>query len=141
MSQLSAGKEVLSFCNKCKLTLAHTIVTMKDTNTIGRVECKTCKGTHAYKDPSTVGASKTKTGKASKKTGRKSTKESISDLWLTAVNSSKAKSQAYSPRTTFEVDDIIDHSKFGPGVVQRRIDSDKIEVIFRHEIKILVHNK
>ena len=36
--------------------------------------------------------------------------------------------------------DVIDHVKFGPGIVEKVVD-DKIEVIFRHEIKTLVHNK
>ena len=72
MSQLGVGKEVLSYCNKCKLTLAHIIVTMKSENTIGKVQCKTCGGSHAYKDPSAVKASKTRRGKkASKKTASK----------------------------------------------------------------------
>jgi len=40
----------------------------------------------------------------------------------------------------FNEGDIIDHVKFGPGIVEKVVD-DKIEVIFRHEIKTLVHNK
>ena len=58
MAELSVGKEVLSHCSKCKLILAHIIVTMKDTKTPDKVQCKTCKATHAFKDP---GASKSKT--------------------------------------------------------------------------------
>jgi hypothetical protein len=33
---------------------------------------------------------------------------------------------------------MIDHKKFGPGIVQALIDG-KIEVLFQHEIKTLVH--
>ena len=40
----------------------------------------------------------------------------------------------------FHEGDIIDHTKFGPGIVEKVVD-DKIEVIFRHEIKTLVRNK
>ena len=60
---------------------------------------------------------------------------------MDAINKSSAKSQAYSPRTQFSVGDIIDHVKFGPGIVERTIDNNKIEVIFRHDIKVLIHNK
>ncbi|GAB4014220.1 MAG: hypothetical protein Fur0010_12120 [Bdellovibrio sp.] len=143
MQQLGVGKEVLSHCNKCKMTLAHLIVSMKSEQTIGKVECKTCKATHAYKDPSSVSASKTKSGKksgSSTKTAR-AAGESISDIWMKALSKTDHKSQNYSPKTCFHVDDIIDHPKFGPGIVERVIDNDKIQVIFRHEVKTLIHNR
>lgn len=139
MSELSVGKEVLSYCNKCKLALAHVIVVMKTKSTIGKVECKTCGGTHAYKDPSKVKAKKATTSRI--KNTRSSSKQSISDIWMEALNNATEKSQPYSIRTQFAKGDIIDHSKFGPGIVDRIIDQDKIEVIFRHDIKTLIHNK
>jgi MinD superfamily P-loop ATPase len=138
MGQLGVGKEVLSYCNKCKLTLAHIIVTMKSDTVIGKTTCKTCGGTHAYKDPSAVKANKTKGGTRVKK---KSTKDSVSDIWMEKIAGATAKSQKYSPRTTFVKGDIIDHPKFGPGFIDKLIDNDKIQVIFRHEVKTLVHNK
>ncbi len=134
---IGVGKEVLSYCNKCKLTLAHIIASMKDAKTIGKVECRTCKSTHTYKDPSKVkakGTSKLVQPKAK-------SDDSVSDLWMAAINSSKAKSKDYSIKTKYDLKDIINHPKFGPGVVDRIIDTDKIQVIFRHDIKTLVHNK
>ncbi|EQC43599.1 hypothetical protein M899_3002 [Bacteriovorax sp. BSW11_IV] len=142
MTELSVGKEVLSYCNKCKLTLAHMIVAMKDVNTIYKVQCKTCKSTHAYKDPSAVKVKKVtaKVKKASPGSSKRSA-ASVSDLWMDAVNNATTKSKAYSIKIKFELGDIIDHPKFGPGVVDKCIDGDKIEVIFRHDIKTLMHNK
>ncbi|PIP90026.1 MAG: hypothetical protein COW01_09095 [Bdellovibrionales bacterium CG12_big_fil_rev_8_21_14_0_65_38_15] len=139
MSSLGVGKEVLSFCGKCKLTLAHIIITMKAGDTINKVQCKTCNATHVYKDPSKVKAKKvsTRTRTVSKKAN---SQESISDLWLTAVGNAKTKSKDYSPKATFLKGDIVDHPKFGPGVIDKIIDGNKIEVIFRHSIKTLVHN-
>jgi len=134
---IGVGKEVLSYCSKCKLTLAHTITNMKDAKTIGKVECKTCKTTHAYKDPSKVKAKGT-----SKLTQQKNkTADSVSDIWMAAINNSKAKSKKYTIKQKFDLKDIIDHPTFGPGVVDRLIDNNKIQVIFRHDIKTLVHNK
>lgn len=139
MSDLSVGKEVLSYCSKCKLTLAHTIVAMKDAHTIHRVECRTCKNTHAYKDPSAVKMKAATRKKATRKTSKTTT--SVADLWMESINSATSKSQAYSIRSKFAQGDIIDHPKFGPGFIDKTIDEDKIEVIFRHEIKVLIHNK
>ncbi len=138
MSQLGVGKEVLSYCNKCKLTLAHMIVTMKTDTTIGKTTCKTCNNTHAYKDPSAVKARKTKGGTTIKK---KAASDSVSDIWMDKIATSEVKSQQYSPKTCFLQGDIIDHPNFGPGYIERLIDANKIEVIFRHDIKMLLHNK
>lgn len=136
-SEFNVGKDVLSYCNKCKLTLSHIIVTMKNANTIGKVQCKTCNATHAYKDPSKVKATRQKS-KISKK--KMQQENSISDIWMEAINNSKSKSQKYNMAKKFSLGDIIDHPKFGPGVIDRLIDNNKIQVIFRHNIKTLVHN-
>lgn len=137
MSVLGVGKEVISYCSKCKLNLAHIIVTMKNETTIGKCECKTCKTTHAFKDPSKVKASSTKR----KGSMTKKSTQSISDMWLDAMGNSQSKSKAYSIREQFVVGDVIDHPKFGPGVVEKLIDADKVQILFRHDIKTLIHNK
>lgn len=144
MTKLSAGKEVLSFCKKCALNLTHTIVVMKDENTIYKVECKTCKNTHVYRDPSSVSAKRSTRSPSTKKgpsASKKRSSSSVSDMWLEAVGKFQGKSRAYSVKGKFEVGEIVDHPKFGPGIIDRTIDADKIEVIFRHDIKTLVHNK
>ena len=134
---LGAGEEVLSYCNKCKLTLAHTILAMKDAKTIQKVKCKTCGSTHAFKDPSTAGKKKS-TGPRTRKTTKS---VNVSELWMEQMAKTQAKSREFSIRTKFELGDVIDHKKFGPGIVQTVLDGNKIEVLFRHEIKTLVHNK
>ena len=138
MSQLTVGKDVLSYCTKCKLNLGHTIVAMKDSVHIAKVKCNTCLTIHAYKDPSTSSKqNKTRTRKTSTAASKII---SVSDLWMEKMSSTKKKSTPYAMDEKFHVGDIIDHSKFGPGIVEKVVD-DKIDVIFRHEIKTLVHNK
>lgn len=134
MSKYEAGKEVLSYCGKCKLALAHIIVSMKDASTFGKVQCKTCNATHAYKDPAT----KTKKVKSKKATGTKRKSISVGELWTEELAKSNGEAKKYGIREVFVVGDLIDHKKFGPGIVQELIDG-KIEVLFQHEIKTLVH--
>ncbi len=135
--QITTGKDVLSYCMKCKLNLSHTIVAMKDEKSIAKVQCNTCKSTHSYKDPSLSNASKTRT----RKTPSSNTKVvSISDLWMEKLNKTSAKSQAYQIDHKYGIGDVIDHTKFGPGIVQA-VKDNTIEVVFRHDIKTLVHNK
>lgn len=138
MSQLTVSKDVLSYCTKCKLNLGHTIVAMKDTKHIAKVKCNTCTTIQSYKDPS-MSSKQNKT--RTKKTSSVPSKViSVSDLWMEKMSSTKKKSTPYSMDLKFHQGDIIDHVKFGPGIVEKVVD-DKIEVIFRHEIKTLVHNK
>jgi hypothetical protein len=137
MSQLTVGKDVLSYCSKCKLNLGHMIVAMKDSKHIAKVKCNTCGTMHAYKDPSMAKPNKTRTKKT---TDTPSKVVSVSDLWMEKISNSKKKSMPYAIDSKFVEGDIIDHLKFGPGIVEKVVD-DKIEVIFRHEIKVLVHNK
>ncbi len=139
MTNFSAGKEVLSYCSKCKLTLAHIIQVMKGENHIGKVQCKTCKSIHAYKDPTNVKGKKMVLSTAGNRT-TKTGQQSVTELWTEALNKSKAKSQSYSPQKKFIVGDIIDHQKFGPGIIEKTFDNNKIEVIFRHQILTLIHN-
>lgn len=137
MSQLTVGKDVLSYCTKCKLNLGHTIVAMKDSKLIAKVKCNTCQTVHAFKDPSLSKQNKTRTRKTSDAPAKV---VSVSDLWMEKMSNTKKKSAPYAMDIKFHEGDIIDHIKFGPGIVEKVVD-DKIEVIFRHEIKVLVHNK
>ncbi len=140
-SQITTGKDVLSYCTKCKLNLSHTIVAMKDAKSIAKVKCNTCQSLHAYKDPSSSSAGKTRTKKVTGLTPKTSTKIiNISDLWMEKLNKTTSKSQPYGIDQRYKEGDVIDHSKFGPGIVQN-VKAQTIEVVFRHDIKTLVHNK
>jgi hypothetical protein len=111
---------------------------MKDVKHIAKVKCNTCGTLQAYKDPS-ISSKQNKT--RTKKTLMTPSKIiSVSELWMEKMSSTKKKSTPYAMDAHFVKGDIIDHTKFGPGIVEKVVD-DKIEVIFRHEIKTLVHNK
>ncbi len=124
------GKDANGFCSKCDLVLAHTIVSLKKTGAPHRSQCNTCKSIHVYKDPSKT-----------KKTTRKRTRKvdvPIEQVWMEQMSNTNNKSQKYSVREKFAKNDIIDHPKFGPGIVQQIIDT-KIEVLFRDDLKVLIH--
>jgi len=133
MSSLQVGKEVLSHCNKCKLPLAHIIVSMKSQKTIGKVICNTCKATHVYKDPNKVKKKKASTRKT-KKT------ESHLEQFNNAIKAASDKMQNYSLKTQFYKGDLIQHPKFGKGVIEKTLDTNKIMVIFEDQIRTLIHN-
>ena len=47
----------------------------------------------------------------------------------------------YSIKHKFEIGDVLNHPTFGPGLVEKALDANKIEVTFRGQIKVLMHNK
>lgn len=143
MSAIGVGKEILSQCNKCKLILAHIIVTMKTATDPDKVMCKTCKATHTFKDPAAKKKKATidKVIKNARLTSGKRVNESIGEIWTRAITRSGAEAVSYSTKTNFKLGDIINHPSFGQGVVEKLIDNNKIEVLFKDDYKTLLHNK
>ncbi len=139
MSNLGVGKEIVTYCSKCKLDLAHLIVAMKDMETPYKVLCNTCKTTHAYKAKKVASPSAVRRKSPTKK--RVSTEDKIINIWEKAMKDLDGEPIAYNIRQKFEVGDVIGHPTFGPGLVDKNLDSNKIEVVFRGSIKILLHNK
>ncbi len=134
MSNLSAGQEVLAYCGKCKLSLYHTIVVMKDDSTPHKVQCSSCKSTHAFKDQS---------AKPKKKTTSRKKKVVVpnAEIWAEKLKDNSNTPVKYSISHPFTSGDIVDHPTFGIGIIESIIDTNKIEVLFESELKILMHNK
>lgn len=130
----TVGKEILSLCGKCKLALAHVIVTVDGAGDADKCECKTCGAVHKYKDPD----KSKKTRKPCVKTPKKESVP-IETLWNEAVSGAKGSSINYAMTSAFDKGDLISHSTFGQGVVQELIGHNKIRVIFNNSEKILIH--
>lgn len=133
----AAGKEILSFCGKCQLKLAHVIMSMKDSVTPYKVQCNTCKSIHAHRSQAAavkkVGATKTRATVQARSAG---------DLWNEAMKTHAHKTKkSYSIKGKFQVGDLIQHPSFGEGLVQANLSNDRIEVLFQSDIKNLVHGK
>ena len=134
MVKLSAGNEVLAYCGKknCKSILAHTIVVMKTDELPDKVKCNTCKSTHSYKEKAPTRRKSTSTSRGKKATAF--------DQWEEKVKHSSEPTTKYSPKTAFEIGQLVDHPKYGTGVVERKIDNNKIEILFEKTLKTLMHN-
>ncbi len=131
--EIGPGAEILSFCGKCKLPLAHTIIAMKKNGSVGKCECKTCGALHLYRDPD-----KPKKPRAKAKATKKESAESI---WNTAMAGASEPAKAYAMTAEFAMGDLVDHPTFGKGVVEELIDHNKIKMVFETGEKILIHTK
>ena len=131
--QYSAGDHITSKCTKCKDTTNHTIVAMVD-DTVARVVCNTCGGTHNYRDASikkTVSKSKTSTARPVKTS-------KIEANWENQISAADpADATPYNIKMVVNVGDLIQHPSFGLGCVINTIKPNKMEVSFRSGIKLL----
>lgn len=132
----SVGGDVDAQCTKCKMELAHVIVAMVDGRP-KRVQCKTCGSTHNYKSASDARATAKRAARGS--TGTRSTAAKANDYDTLMQNKDVSRAARYRVSEAFEEGMVLDHKKFGLGLVLKNVGEDKIEVIFRDGVKTLVH--
>jgi ribosomal protein L44E len=145
-SSESAGKEVLAYCTSCKMDLIHWVVAMKG-DKIAKAQCKTCNKEHVYKAPKGITepgeqVKKKSTKKEKTKTGEGLTADGtpIAQEWEKLMNTHKNNPmKSYNTKGLFLLGDKLNHPSFGEGIVGKIIYPNKIEVIFRNNVKILIH--
>jgi hypothetical protein len=142
MATSMTGKEALSYCTSCKMDLNHVVVAMQG-DRIARVQCKTCKKEHAYKAPKGVtDPAKGKAAAAAKREKKAAEKESapVELEWEKLMAQHKnAPVRSYGTKTQFALGDRLSHPTFGEGIVNKLIYPNKCEVIFRTDVKVLIH--
>lgn len=131
------GGEIDAWCTKCKLRLAHTIVALVDTMP-RRVKCNTCGGEHNYRpDPSE--RVRLKPGGPSRKRGARAVLAEDYVSRLAAIDPLRARK--YSLRGVFEKDDIVDHPRFGMGIVISVPAAGRVQILFKDGVKLLGQNQ
>ena len=136
------GKDIDSYCGKCKMTLAHVIVAMNGARVV-QAQCKTCYASHAYRSDPASRVKKTTGSKTSGTRAKKTTAPQFTATEFDVVMSQRniGKAKRYGIRETFLDSDVIDHKKFGLGAVTACLGENKIEVLFRDGPKVLVHSR
>ena len=123
----SSGENILSYCTKCRLNLDHVIVAM-DGVTIVKVKCKTCGGTHLFRDPAIV--------RKPRSPRKKAAAETVAVLWQTCISRAKGKEHLYNMSLRYRVGDIVLHDKFGKGIV-RKTALNKCHVLFEDKERLM----
>ena len=133
------GKEVLAYCTSCKMDLQHIVAAMKG-DKIAKAECQTCKKTHGYKAPKGVTEPKAKKPRKSKKDSAADAATSVEMEWEKLMHTHRdAPFKSYNTKGSFKLGDKIKHTEFGEGIVGKLVFPNKIEVIFRANIRLLIH--
>ncbi len=138
MKKIAAGSEVEAYCTKCKLVLAHTVVSMLGAKP-RRVKCNTCSGEHNYRAEKPVSkAAAKKPGTTPKAKAPKRTRQS----WTDVMQEASAKPhKTYSMSGSFGEGDWIEHNVFGLGCVQTFTPPNKITVRFADSTRLLICNR
>ncbi|MFO0677699.1 MAG: hypothetical protein U0169_14280 [Polyangiaceae bacterium] len=141
------GGEIDSWCTKCRLILNHRIVAVVATKPV-KVECMTCRETHMYRahppgqkpagGGSTTRSSGPREPRVSAVTKAELARAEREKSWEKAI-AGKAYTdfRPYRVSEMFQEGDLVRHSKFGDGIVNRVIDAKKIEVLFKDEPRTL----
>jgi len=146
----TAGDEVDAYCTKCKMDLNHRIVAM-DGDTIKRVECLTCRGQHNYRKPKSAApavrkrTTKKRTTKAAVARAAKAKAEAEAALraeWEQATaGRDPAELTPYNISIALSPGLLLNHKKFGPGLVYELVDEGKAQVLFEEGLKLLVYGR
>ena len=131
------GGEVDSFCSKCELVLAHTVIAMVGQKPV-KVKCNTCQGEHKYRPaPGSVAPS---ASVAARKAARPVREKKVEISFEELLAERRKPAVPYSVKRTFAVDDVVDHPTFGRGFVTE-VRTGKVQVTFRGDVKVLIHGR
>ena len=146
ISALAVGKELVCYCTRCRMDLGHTIMSMVG-SIPARVICRTCKSEHNYKpkkgvkEPGAVAPSRGVPGTSTRAPREKVAEKTVpvEVEWMKQLNASTKAIKGYAANESFDVGDRISHPTFGEGIIQKHIFPNKIEVLFRADLKTLIH--
>ncbi len=135
--KLSVGSEMESRCGRCKMTLNHIITAMVDDQP-RRVRCLTCSSEHNHRVTKKATTKKPK----AKTTRRSKSKNSLAARWTTATTDwDESQARSYNIYESFRVNDRLEHSKFGKGVVTEIPGPDRMITLFESGEKMLIQGR
>ncbi len=125
------GQIVDSYCGRCKLDRAHTIMVMDD-ETIAKVRCNVCGGSHKLR-------SAPEPGKGRKSTGKSGPIDpaTAQSIWEACLAEATGTGKEYSMIAKYRVGDIVDHFAFGRGVVMK-LYANKCDMLFKDKSRLMV---
>ncbi|OGW35748.1 MAG: hypothetical protein A2010_02985 [Nitrospirae bacterium GWD2_57_9] len=128
LEKKSIGKDVESYCGKCKVSREHTIMTM-DGETIAKARCKMCGSMHKFTSP--LDAPKVRKPRVKKDAG-----ELAEAAWTAGLAEAKGKERDYSMALKYRIGDIVNHQVFGKGIVMK-LHANKCDMLFKDRERLM----
>ena len=136
MSELNTlppvARKVYHPCNQCEVERYQVVLAHTNSKT-ARLECEVCHTKNTLKVGTPAKNSKKKTASKSSRGGHKV-------RWEELTQNASQDPAPYNMREAFEVETLIDHPKFGLGVVTA-LTTNSIQVVFEDQERSLVHNR
>ncbi len=139
--KLCAGDIIEAHCTRCRTIFNHTIVAMVGERVV-RVECNTCRGVHNYIQAKTAAEPAPRAGvrknapasaRAKKEPGASEKAE-----WETLIAAQAEKRAVpYDMNGRFRLNDLVEHSSFGLGIVRQLVAPCKVQILFSCGVKLL----
>jgi hypothetical protein len=144
---IQVGENIDAYCSKCKMLLAH-IIMVKIEGTVHKVKCKTCGAEHKYRlHKSAVKKVTRKQSAMNKGAVRKTGSVKIDNSNEQVKWEMKSRDldrslpiNDYSIHTKYSTKDVINHSKFGLGFVERIVTDKSMNVLFCDSVKLMAMN-
>ncbi|RMH42186.1 MAG: hypothetical protein D6689_08985, partial [Deltaproteobacteria bacterium] len=132
------GSDIEAYCPspRCKADTNHTVIS-KYEDEIRRVQCVVCGDVHNYRKPRGE-AYDDVVEPPPRKFKRKPTWEAF---MATKTDKDLESCRPYSIRDSYVEGDLVAHPKFHIGFVSELLPDNKVEITFRDERRILVHNR
>ena len=139
--KLEVGAEVEAMCTACKGATIHVISSIKD-GKITKVMCKACQKSHRYRPAKEQSENEKQSEKAkSKDKVRRAARTRQVKKWNNLLEEADTDNpREYTVSNSYNLQDVIQHSHFGLGVVVKLVDANKIDVAFEEGMKTLVMN-
>ena len=143
-SNPDVGEDVEAHCRKCKANTVHTVIAIGK-RSVKRVLCKACQAQHNYskpKDPEELAAKKSAQKKTTTRTSTRRSSQNIGEMWTALVSSLESSEVVdYTMKGDYKENSLIKHPIFGVGVVTKRINSSRAEVLFEKGIKLMATSR
>jgi hypothetical protein len=138
--KVRVGADIDAWCTRCRMVLTHTIIAMAAGEPV-KVQCNTCASSHKFKAQA-PGQTKARSPRKASGTWAPAPAKRPEKAWLNASTGKNLSNPiAYHPKSTFEVDQVIMHGKFGTGIVMGVKNDGKIIVTFHDSTRVLVHGR
>jgi hypothetical protein len=142
------GDETDSICPRCDDETIHRVVAMKEKK-IHLVICTRCNSQHRYRPSLATITRKVplpseRQAKVLKKVESARTSRpqmSLKEWQALKEVAGEMEPLPYDPDASYSEKQAVAHATFGLGFVRKVIDTSKIEVVFEHQVKILVMNR
>jgi hypothetical protein len=133
---LGVGADIEAYCGKCG-TVWHVVVAMVG-GRIAQVECKECGRRHRVRGGGATGTTgaKPETARPHRRTGQTATRAAKGGKSMIEPDLSRPPVR-YSASARFAPGQRVEHTTFGPGIVERVLGPGKVQIHFAGGSRVL----